>query len=120
LDEPTSFLNGLFIHELEQLLLDVNKFLAREENNASGEQSYHYDAHTRYWQDVKVIAQDELRKLSGKINRVNRDRRNELESVYPVVIVQNGNGTELYKNKNDATIGTMGRTNQVIKYICLG
>lgn len=68
--EPYTYLNGLNIQDLEDLLEDINVYMELDSSNENGE----------YWEDLKTIVRDELQKLKklegdGEINATvgNRD-----------------------------------------------
>ncbi|CAD7086364.1 unnamed protein product [Hermetia illucens] len=50
--EPYTFLNGLSLQDLEDLLVDINVYIELEKGNNS-----------EFWEDMTVIVQDELQKL---------------------------------------------------------
>ncbi|CAF1318285.1 unnamed protein product [Adineta ricciae] len=95
--EPSTYLNGLTIRDLEDLLADIRVYTELEQQQkTSGKLAHNYDA--QYWQDVTTITEDELaklKKLSSKLYNDQRvdDRRDGIhESVSQDV-------TETFKNK---------------------
>ena len=93
--EPSTYLNGLTIRDLEDLLADIRVYTELEQQQKSDKKS-NYDA--QYWQDITTITEDEmakLRKLSAQIYNDQRfdDRREGINAaVYADV-------TETFKNK---------------------
>lgn len=62
--EPYTYLNGLDIQDLEDLLADISVYIELEK-----------DKHVDYWNDLTVIVQDELQKLrKSALNAVEEDR----------------------------------------------
>jgi hypothetical protein len=94
--EPSTYLDGLTIRDLEDLIADIRLYTELEQQQKAGTRSQHYDA--QYWHDITTITEDELaklRKLSSKLNHDQRidDRREGIhESVSQDV-------TETFKNK---------------------
>ncbi|CAF4879244.1 unnamed protein product [Rotaria sp. Silwood1] len=68
--EPSTYLNGLTIHDLEDLLADIRVYTKIVEQQQKVETKLHiYDV--QYWQDITTITRDELsnlRKLSANLN----------------------------------------------------
>lgn len=94
--EPSTYLNGLTIRDLEDLLADIRVYTDLQQQQKSGAQSHQYDE--QYWQDITTITEDELaklRKLSSQLYQDQRidDRREGINSaVFQDV-------TETFKNK---------------------
>jgi len=94
--EPSTYLDGLTILDLEDLIADIKVYTELEQQQKSGTRTQHYDA--QYWQDITTITEDELaklRKLSSRLYHDQRidDRREGIhESVFQDV-------TETFKNK---------------------
>jgi hypothetical protein len=94
--EPSTYLNGLTIRDLEDLLADIRVYTELEQQQKSGEKSYHYDA--QYWQDVTTITEDELAKLRKLSSRLYHDQRidDRREGIHEAV---SQDVTETFKNK---------------------
>ena len=95
--EPSTYLNGLTIRDLEDLLADIRVYTdLLQQQQKSGTKSQQYDQ--QYWQDITTITDDELaklRKLSSQLYNDQRvdDRREGINSaVFQDV-------TETFKNK---------------------
>jgi hypothetical protein len=95
--EPSTYLNGLTIRDLEDLLADIRVYTElQQQQKKSTTQLNDYDQ--QYWQDITTITEDELaklRKLSSQIYNDQRidDRREGINSaVFQDV-------TETFKNK---------------------
>ena len=95
--EPSTYLNGLTIRDLEDLLADIRVYTdLLQQQQKSGTKSQQYDQ--QYWQDITTITDDELaklRKLSSQLYNDHRvdDRREGINSaVFQDV-------TETFKNK---------------------
>jgi len=94
--EPSTYLNGLTIRDLEDLLADIRVYTELQQQQKSGTQLHDYDE--QYWQDITTITEDELaklRKLSSKLYHNQRidDRREGINSA----VSQDVN--ETFKNK---------------------
>lgn len=109
--EPSTYLNGLTIRDLEDLLADIKVYTELELQQKPEHRRHEYDP--QYWQDITTITQDELaklRKLSAERYNDERvdDRREGINSaVYSDV-------TEKFKNK---TALQLEQLEQRIKYV---
>ena len=108
--EPSSYLNGLTIRDLEDLLADIRVYTDLEQQQKAEDKSDHYDE--QYWQDVTTITEDELAKLRKLSSQLYRDQRidDRREGINAAVFQD---VTETFKKQNTATIGTARTTNQV-------
>ncbi len=70
--EPSTYLNGLTIRDLEDLLADIRVYTDLQKQQKSGAKSY-YDQ--QYWQDITTITEDELAKLRKLSSRLYHDQR---------------------------------------------
>ncbi|CAF1448352.1 unnamed protein product [Rotaria sordida] len=94
--EPSTYLNGLTNHDLENLLADIRIYIEIEQQQNVETKLHKYDV--QYWQDITTITGDELsnlRKLSAKLNNDQNIhiRRECIDSI----IFQDV--TETFKNK---------------------
>lgn len=110
--EPSTYLNGLTIRDLEDLLADIKVYTQLEQQQQnSNTKSHHYDA--QYWQDITTITEDELaklRKLSSQLynnQRIN-DRRDGINSAVMQDVI------ETFKNKTPQQLEQLV---QQIKYL---
>jgi hypothetical protein len=109
--EPSTYLNGLTIHDLEDLLADIKVYTDLEQQQKSGGKINNYDQ--QYWQDITTITEDELaklKKLSSKLFNDQRidDRREGINSA----VSQDVN--ETFKNK---TPQQLEQLKQRIRYL---
>ncbi len=74
LHEPSTYLNGLNIRDLEDLLADIRVYtdLQQQQQQKTGVRS-HYDK--QYWQDITTITEDELSKLRKSSSESHRNQR---------------------------------------------
>ncbi|CAF5098937.1 unnamed protein product [Rotaria sp. Silwood1] len=82
--EPSTYLNGLTIHHLEDLLVDIRVYIETEQQQEVGTKLHEYDV--EYWQDITTITSDELSKLRKLSTESNNDqniyiRRENMNSV---------------------------------------
>ena len=94
--EPSTYLNGLTIRDLEDLVADIRVYTDLEQQQKSTKNSAPFDQ--QYWQDITTITEDELaklRKLSSQLYNDQRidDRREGINSA----VSQDVN--ETFKNK---------------------
>jgi hypothetical protein len=71
--EPSTYLNGLTIRDLEDLIADIRVYTDLEQQQKAGAKANHYDA--QYWQDITTITDDELAKLKKLSSQLYRDQR---------------------------------------------
>jgi hypothetical protein len=84
--EPSTYLNGLTIRDLEDLLADIKVYTDLEQQQKSGTKSHHYDG--QYWQDITTITEDELTKLRKLSSQLYNDPKmnNRREGINPAVV----------------------------------
>ena len=84
--EPSSYLNGLTIRDLEDLLADIRIYTQLEEQQKSTKRSHQYDE--QYWRDVTIIADDELSKLKKQSSQFYSDEtiHNRNEGINSTVV----------------------------------
>ncbi|CAF1523282.1 unnamed protein product [Adineta steineri] len=94
--EPSTYLNGLTIRDLEDLIADIRVYTELEQQQKSGGKSNHYDA--QYWQDITTITEDELAKLRKLSSRLYHDQRidDRREGIHEAV---SHDVIETFKNK---------------------
>jgi hypothetical protein len=109
--EPSTYLNGLTIRDLEDLLADIRVYTELEQQQTSSGKSSHYDA--QYWQDVTTITEDELAKLRKLSSRLYNDQRidDRREGIHEAV---SQDVTETFKNK---TPQQLEQLEQRIRYV---
>jgi len=93
-------LNELTIHDLEDLLADIHHY-----TNLERQQKLHGNLqhdNEQYWQDLKTIAEDKLKKLSS-----NNDQREGINSAVMVNII------EIFENK---TTQQLDQLEECIRY----
>jgi hypothetical protein len=71
--EPSTYLNGLTIRDLEDLLADIKVYTELEQQQNSGATANYYDE--EYWQDITAITEDELAKLRKLSSQLYHDQR---------------------------------------------
>ena len=71
--EPSTYLNGLTIRDLEDLLADIRVYTDLEQQQKADAKSNSYDA--EYWQDITTITEDELAKLKKLSSQLYHDQR---------------------------------------------
>lgn len=71
--EPSTYLNGLTIRDLEDLLADIRVYTELEKQNSSRKSSEKFDS--AYWNDITTITEDELAKLKKKASQIDYDQR---------------------------------------------
>ncbi len=98
--EPLTYLNELTIHDLEDLLADIHHYTNLERQQKLYGNLQHYDE--QYWQDLKTIAEDKLKKLSS-----NNDQREGINSAVMVNII------EIFENK---TTQQLDQLEECIRY----
>lgn len=86
--EPYTYLNGLNIQDLEDLLEDIDVYMELDMSNENGD----------YWEDLKTIVRDELQKLKklegdGEVNATVGNREGIHQSVARDV-------TEIFRGKS--------------------
>ena len=92
--EPSTYLNGLTIRDLEDLLADIGVYTQLEQQQTSTGKSHHFDE--EYWKDITTITQDELdklRKLSSQFSIIDH-RREGINAVLHQDVLQT------FKNKS--------------------
>ena len=95
--EPSTYLNGLTIRDLEDLIADIRVYTdLLQQQQKSGTRSHQFDE--QYWEDITTITEDELaklRKLSSQLYNDQRvdDRREGINSAVSQDV------TETFKNK---------------------
>ena len=89
--EPSTYLNGLSIKDLEDLLADIKIYTELEQQQRSGDKAHQFNA--QYWQDITTITEDELAKLKKLSLQLYSDRR---EGINPAVI---DDVINVFKNK---------------------
>jgi hypothetical protein len=109
--EPSTYLNGLTIRDLEDLLADIKVYTDLVQQQKSGKNLQNYDE--QYWKDITTITEDELaklRKLSSQLYNDQRidDRREGINSA----VFQDVN--ETFKNK---TPQQLEQLEQRIRYV---
>ena len=94
--EPSTYLNGLTIRDLEDLLADIKVYTELEQQQKSGGKAHDYDA--EYWQDITTITEDELAKLRKLSSRLYQDQRTDdrREGINAAVVQD---VTKAFKNK---------------------
>ncbi|CAF1239938.1 unnamed protein product [Rotaria magnacalcarata] len=94
--EPSTYLNGLTIRDLEDLLADIRVYTELEQQQKSGTVAHNYDA--QYWQDITTITEDELAKLKKLSSQLYHDQRidDRREGINAAVFQD---VTETFKNK---------------------
>jgi hypothetical protein len=94
--EPSTYLNGLTIRDLEDLIADIRVYTDLEQQQKAGAKANHYDA--QYWQDITTITDDELAKLRKLSSQLYRDQRidDRREGINAAVFQD---VTETFKNK---------------------
>lgn len=65
--EPYTYLNGLTIRDLEDLLVDIRVYTDLEPNK-----------NTQYWNDMVLVTQDELKKLQ----KMDKNSKGIIESIF--------------------------------------
>jgi hypothetical protein len=94
MQEPSSYLNGLTIRDLQDLVADIRVYTDLEAQQKMGSSGHRYDA--QYWKDITVITEDELaKKLSSQLYNDQRidDRREGINAAVHTDV------TETFKNK---------------------
>lgn len=95
IQEPSTYLNGLIIPDLEKLLRDIHLHTQLAEEKSRND--------SQYWQDIITITKhelDTLRKLSSKLcNNRNIDDKQEL--IHPIVHQDPINSFYNKKNKKN-------------------
>jgi len=71
--EPSTYLNGLTIRDLEDLLADIRVYTELEKQNSSRKSSEKFDS--AYWNDITTITEDELAKLKKKASQIDHGQR---------------------------------------------
>ncbi len=109
--EPSTYLNGLTIRDLEDLLADIKVYTELEQQQKSGTKSHHYDA--QYWQDITTITEDELAKLKKLSSQLYNDQKMNprQEGINPAVVEDVIN---IFKNK---TLERLELLQQLIRYL---
>ena len=94
--EPSTYLNGLTIRDLEDLLADIQVYTELEQQQKTDGKSHHYDA--QYWQDITTITEDELAKLRKLSSQLYHDQRidDRREGINSAVFAD---ATATFKNK---------------------
>ena len=95
--EPSTYLNGLTIRDLEDLLADIRVYTELEkQQNLSGKSSHEFDE--EYWKDITTITEDELAKLRKLSSQMYHDERvdDRTEGINSAVYKD---VTETFKNK---------------------
>ena len=72
--EPSTYLNGLTIRDLEDLLADIRIYTQLDEQQNAGTKS------KQYWQDITTIVEDELDKLRKLSSQLDTGRREGINS----------------------------------------
>jgi hypothetical protein len=108
--EPSTYLNGLTIRDLEDLIADIKVYTELEQQQKSGAKANHYDE--EYWQDITTITEDELAKLRKLSSQLYLDHRidNRREGINAAVFQD---VTETFKNKTPLQLEQL---EQRIKY----
>jgi hypothetical protein len=70
--EPTTYLNGLTIRDLEHLLADIKLYTDLEQQQKSPTKSNDY--HQQYWKDIITITEDQLIKLKKLSSQLYHDQ----------------------------------------------
>ena len=91
--EPSSYLNGLTIRDLEDLLADIKVYTELEKQQKTNQP---FDQ--QYWQDITTITEDELAKLKKLSSQLYNDQRidDRREGINSAV---NQDVNEIFKNK---------------------
>ncbi|CAF1332139.1 unnamed protein product, partial [Didymodactylos carnosus] len=88
LHEPSTYLNGLTIRDLEDLLADIRVYTELETQSQR-----HYDK--QYWFDITLITEDELQKLK-KLQNLQNDVGDRREGINQAVLTD---VNQTFKNK---------------------
>jgi len=112
--EPSTYLNGLTIRDLEDLVADIRVYTDLEAQQGSNSK---YDQ--QYWSDITIITEDELRKLrklsSFYNDQYGGDRREGInQAVYSDVIDQFSNKTHQQLQELELRIKTKIETEKGI------
>jgi len=109
--EPSTYLNGLTIRDLEDLLADIKVYTDLEQQQKSGGKINNYDQ--QYWQDITTITEDELMKLKKVSSKLFNDQRiDDRREGFNSAVFQDVN--ETFKNK---TPQQLEQLEQRIRYL---
>ena len=103
--EPSTYLNGLTIRDLEDLLADIRVYTdleqQQQQQQTSTERTNRYDH--QYWQDITTITEDELAKLRKLSSQLYHDHRidDRREGINAAVFAD---VTDTFKNKTPAQL----------------
>lgn len=100
--EPSTYLNGLTIRDLEDLLADIRVYTDLEQQQqTSTERTNRYD--DQYWQDITTITEDELAKLRKLSSQLYHDQRidDRREGINAAVFAD---VTDTFKNKTPSQL----------------
>ncbi|CAF3340899.1 unnamed protein product, partial [Rotaria sp. Silwood2] len=104
--EPSTYLNGLTIHDLEDLLADIRVYTEKEQQQEVRIKLHKYDV--EYWQDITTITSDELSKLRKLSVELNNDQNIHIrqENINSVIFQD---ATEIFKNKTIQQLEQFGQ-----------